>query len=183
MNKAAFIDRDGTINVDKEYVYKIADWELIPGAIGALKKLQKEGYLLIIITSQSGIGRGYYSEKDFEKLTDYMLKQFSEEGISIKKIYFCPHAPEDNCICRKPKTFLIKKAQKELYIDLKKSYVIGDKTADIKTGKDSGCKTVLVLTGKAGKDGKYDAKPDYVAKDLYNAANMILNIEHKKAKK
>lgn len=174
MNKAIFLDRDGTINIDHGYVHNLKDWELIPRSIDALKILQKAGYLLIIITNQSGIGRGYYTLKDFEKINDYMLKQFSKDNIDIKKVYFCHHDPDENCECRKPKTFFIKQAEKEFNINLSQSFVIGDKTADIKTGVDSGCKTVLVLTGKAGKDNTYDSKPDFVAKDLYNSTKFIL---------
>ncbi len=102
-NKAIFLDRDGVINEDTGYVYKIEDFKIIDGVFEALIDLKSVGYLLIIVTGQSGIGRSYYTEDDYQKLTDYMLNTLSTKGINISKVYYCPHAPEDNCNCRKPK--------------------------------------------------------------------------------
>lgn len=93
MNKAIFLDRDGTINVDKKYLHKIEDFEFLPGVLDGMKMLQNAGYLLIVITNQSGIGRGYYSEKDFEILNSWMLGELESKGIHIARVYYCPHLP------------------------------------------------------------------------------------------
>lgn len=174
MKKAVFLDRDGVINVDKGYVCKVKDFEFIEGAVNALKKLHNSGYILVIVTNQSGIGRGYFTEEDFQTVNRHMLNLFDEEGIKISKVYFCPHSPKEDCSCRKPNPKFIKDAEMELGIDLKKSYVIGDKTADIKSGADVGCKTILVQTGKGGEDECYEIMPDFTAKDLYSAVKLIM---------
>ncbi|PIN86217.1 D-glycero-beta-D-manno-heptose-1,7-bisphosphate 7-phosphatase [Candidatus Woesearchaeota archaeon CG10_big_fil_rev_8_21_14_0_10_44_13] len=178
MAKAIFLDRDGTINVDREYVHKIEAFKLIPRTIDALRMLQDAGYLLIVITNQSGIGRGHYSEKDFYKLNEHMFALFSKNGINISKVYHCPHNPDEGCGCRKPSIKFIKEAEKEFRIDVSKSYVIGDKTADVKMGNDASCKTILVKTGKAGNDNLHNSKPDFIAENLYDAAKIIKRIDH-----
>jgi D-glycero-D-manno-heptose 1,7-bisphosphate phosphatase len=175
MNKAILLDRDGVINIDHEYVHKIENFEFIPGIFEALKKAQDSNeYMLIVVTNQSGIGRGYYTLEDYRKVEKYMLDSLKKNRIKIEKVYFCPHNFDENCECRKPKTKFLLDAKKEFDLDLKKSYMIGDKTADIKFGKDGGCKTILVLTGKKGEDGYFDVKPDFIAKDLNNAIDIIL---------
>jgi D-glycero-D-manno-heptose 1,7-bisphosphate phosphatase len=177
MSGAIFLDRDGTINIDKNYVYKIEDWEFLPHALKGLNILSLRGYKLVIVTNQSGIGRGYYSQHDMEKLHNYVMSLLKEQNIEIAGIYFCPHTPSEDCNCRKPKTELLKKASEDLNIDLYKSYFIGDKTCDIKMGIDSGCKTIMVQTGACGKDGKYDVIPDFIVHDLYEAAMLIVKGE------
>jgi D,D-heptose 1,7-bisphosphate phosphatase len=137
-NKAAFLDRDGTINVDKGYTYKIEDLEFLPGAVEGLKELQKKGYLLIIITNQSGIGRRYYTEKDYKIFMKELYTRLAKQGVKITADYYCPHIPEDNCGCRKPKIELVEKAIKEYNIDPSKSIFIGDKEIDMETGRRSG---------------------------------------------
>jgi D,D-heptose 1,7-bisphosphate phosphatase len=137
-NKAAFLDRDGTINVDNGYTYKIEDLEFLPGAVEGLKELQKKGYLLIIITNQSGIGRGYYTEKDYKNFMKEFYKRLEEKGVKITADYYCPHRPEDKCRCRKPMTELVEKAIKDYDIDSSKSIFIGDKKIDMETGKRCG---------------------------------------------
>ena len=174
MSGAIFLDRDGTINIDKDYVYKIEDWEFLPHVLEGLNILSHRGYKFVIVTNQSGIGRGYYSQHDMEKLHNYVTSLLKENNIEIAGIYFCPHKPSENCNCRKPKTELLKKAAEDLNINLYESYFIGDKTCDIKMGRDSGCKTIMVQTGKGGKDGEYNAVPDFIASDLYEAAMLIV---------
>jgi len=145
MNRAIFLDRDGVINVDKQYVSKIEDFEFTEGIFDLLRTLQEMGYLLIVITNQSGIGRGYYTLKDFQKLTEWKLDQLAQRGIKIHKVYYCPHAPESNCDCRKPSPKMLLEAQKEFHIDMKHSWMVGDKKSDIDAGKKAGVgKTVLV---------------------------------------
>tara|TARA_B100002003_G_C14091865_1_gene525146 strand:+ start:819 stop:1355 length:537 start_codon:yes stop_codon:yes gene_type:complete len=174
MNRAIFLDRDGVINKDNEYISKVEDFEFIPKTIDALKKAIKNNYKLIIITNQSGIGRGYYTLEDYKKVESYMLEELKKESINILGVFFCPHNYDGNCDCRKPKTKLFMQAKDKFNIDLDQSFMIGDKTADIKAGHDAGCKTILVKTGKAGKDGFYKATPDFIAQDLYSAISIIL---------
>jgi len=147
LRKALFLDRDGVINIDHSYVYKIEEFEFVEGIFKFLKEAQKRGYLLIVVTNQSGIGRGYYSLEDFEKITDFMVKKMQEEGVDIKKeqIFFCPHSPESNCSCRKPEPKMILDAKDEFDIDLSKSILIGDKVSDIEAGIRAGVgKNILI---------------------------------------
>lgn len=153
MNKALFLDRDGVINVEKNYVYKIEDFEFIDGIFKLAKKYQDEGYLIIVITNQAGIGRGYYTEEDFCRLTDWMAKEFENNGVHIAKVYYCPHHPKygigdyrKDCICRKPKPGMIFKAQEEFNIDLGQSVLIGDKESDIEAGRRAGVGSNILKT-------------------------------------
>lgn len=170
MNKAVFLDRDGTINVDKEYVHKVKDLEFIPGVLEALAKLAKMEYRIIIITSQSGIGRGYYTQNDYEIFTNNMLNKIKRYGGRIDAVYFCPHHPNAGCECRKPKPKMILDAAKDFNIKLSKSYMIGDKKADVEMGRNAGCKTISVMTGKGEK-----SNADYAAKNLADAIDAIIN--------
>lgn len=151
MNKAIFLDRDGTINVEKHYLYKIEDFEFLPGVIEALKMLQDAGYLLIVITNQSGIGRGYYTENDFKVLNDWMVNTLKEKGIVISAVYYCPHLPDakilkyrKDCECRKPKLGMYYQAIKDFNIDLSQSYAIGDKIRDCEICKTTVCHGFLI---------------------------------------
>ena len=171
MKNAVFIDKDGTIVEDAGFVHRKEDFRLIPNAIGGLRLLND--FQLFIITNQSGIGRGVYAFKDFLKFNNHLVGELKKYNVNIQKTYLCPHNPEENCECRKPKTKLIKDAEKEFNIDLKSSFVIGDMKRDIEMGRNAGCKTILVLTGKGMKE-QGEAKPDFVAKDLLDAAKWIL---------
>ena len=130
MNKSIFLDRDGTINIDKSYLYKIEDWEFIEGVVEGLQILQKLGFKLIVIANQSGIARGYYTEEDAHKVFDYMINELKKRGVIIEKVYYCPHIG-DECECRKPKLGLFYQAQRDFDIDFSKSYAIGDKLRDL----------------------------------------------------
>jgi len=173
MNKAIFLDRDGVINEDKGFIKKIKDFDIFQGVFQALKQFQEKGFKLIIITNQSGIGRGYYTEQDFHKLTDYILDLFKKQGIKIEKVYFCPHKPEDNCECRKPKTKLITQAIEKFNINLSESWMIGDKEKDILMGKAVGCKTVLVESSHS-KD--LEIPQTKKVKSLKEASDYILSL-------
>src|SRR3989338_8270804 len=171
MTKAVFIDRDGTIVEDTGYIHKAEDFKLLPNAIEGLRKLRK--FMIFIVTNQSGIGRGIYKLEDFKRFNDRVIYELGKHKIKIEKIYYCPHKPEDNCDCRKPKTKFLKDAEKDFEIDLKKSYVIGDRKIDFEMGKAAGCATIHVWTGKVIKH-KNEINPDYSAKDLVDAAQWIV---------
>ncbi len=173
--KAVILDRDGVINKEVEYLHEPEKFEFIDGAMEGIKKLQQAGFKVVIATTQAGIGLGYFTKEDFYRVNKVMLKGFRENGIVASKIYFCPHSVSENCDCRKPNTGLIKKAEEDLNLDLSKSWMIGDKTSDIKAGKDAGCKTILVNTGHKGDDNEYKIRPDFVAKDLRDAAAIIVS--------
>lgn len=142
MKKALFLDRDGVINVELNYLYKIEDFKFIEGIFELCKHYQRLGYLIIVVTNQSGIARGYYSESDFEKLISWMIEEFAKEDVTITKVYHCPHHPEisGECSCRKPKPGMILQAQKEFDLDLKNSILVGDKERDIEAAIHAGIK-------------------------------------------
>jgi len=140
MNKALFLDRDGVINVEKDYLYKIKDFEFIDGIFDLCRYYQKLGFIIVVITNQSGIARDYYTQSDFEVLTSWMLDEFLKKNILISKVYYCPHHPEisGECSCRKPKSGMLLDAKIDLDIDLTKSIIIGDKESDIEAGLSAG---------------------------------------------
>lgn len=138
MKKVAFLDRDGVINVDHGYVGKIDDFSWCEGVFKGLLRLKELGFEIAIITNQSGIAKGYYSEQDFQKLTSWMLGELEKQGISVLKVYHCPHDQKAQCECRKPKPGMILRAASEFGIDLKNSILIGDKDSDIAAGLSAG---------------------------------------------
>lgn len=140
--KALFLDRDGVVNIEKEYIYKIEDFIFSDGIFDLILRYQQNGYLIFIITNQSGIARGYYTIKDFNRLTKWMLDQFKKKGITISKVYYCPHHPDitGECSCRKPEPGMIIQAIKEFNIDPSQSVLIGDKEIDILAGEKAGIK-------------------------------------------
>ena len=140
MKKALFLDRDGVINIDHGYVGKIEDFEFIDGILDFIKSAQKKGYLPIIVTNQSGIGRGYYSLDDFEELTEWMIEQMRQAGVEIDRsqVFHCPHSPEVGCSCRKPMPGMLLEAKKRFNIDMKNSWMIGDKPSDMEAAKNAG---------------------------------------------
>ncbi|WP_331775620.1 D-glycero-beta-D-manno-heptose 1,7-bisphosphate 7-phosphatase [Sulfurospirillum sp. 1612] len=158
MNKAIFLDRDGIINIDKAYVVKIEDFEFSPHIFEVLAYLQHLDYKLIIVTNQSGIGRGYYSEKDFETLTKWMVKQCAQNGIMIEAVYHCPHTPEDHCDCRKPRPKMLEDAMKDYDIDPQNSWMIGDKASDIEAGMNAGISQTIFVNNTRCDKAKYNAK-------------------------
>ena len=188
MNKAIFLDRDGTINVEKHYLYKIEDFEFLPGVIAALKKLQDVGFLLIIITNQSGIARGYYSEEDFLKLNTWMLDELKRHDVFILDVYYCPHLPDASidkyrktCECRKPKLGMFEQAVIEHNIDLGHSFAIGDKLRDCAICEKTDCRGFLI-----GTQEKVDVIEDVkagkrrnicYATSLSDCADRIIKIE------
>ena len=152
--KAAFFDRDGVLNVDKSYLYKIEDLEWIDGAKEALAYLTQQGYTVFVVTNQSGIARGYYTVDDMDKLHDFMAQQAAAAGGKIEKFYYCPHLPEGKiaeyaieCDCRKPKPGLILRAFEEYGIDKEAAFLIGDKPRDVESAEAAGIKGYLFSGG------------------------------------
>lgn len=189
MSKAIFLDRDGTINVEKQYLYRKEDFEFLPGVLEGLQLLQDAGFLLIVITNQSGIARGYYKEEDFLKLNSWMIKEFFKGGINITKVYYCPHLPDapiekyrTKCNCRKPALGLFEQAIKEFNIDLSNSFTIGDKMRDCIISLSTSCRGYLVGNNEDNavisevQHGKF-ARIKY-AKDLYHCALEIIKIDN-----
>lgn len=179
MNKAIFLDRDGTLIEEKNYLSNINDINFLEGAYEGLKKLQNE-YLLIIVTNQSGVARGYFDELKVIEINKEIENQLQKEGINILETLYCPHHKDGiikefsiDCECRKPKTGLIEKAIKKYNINLSKSYVIGDKDSDIILGNNCKCKTILI------KNNNYSntINSNYIANNILDAANYILNSE------
>lgn len=154
-SKALFLDRDGTINVERNYVSKIKDFEFQPGIFKLIKSYQQKGFLIFVVTNQSGIARGYYSEHDFQVLNNWMLERFRSKGIKVSEVYYCPHHPEITgiCTCRKPLPGMILKAIEDYNISPKVSVLIGDKKRDILAGQNAGIGKNLyiqeiLMTGK-----------------------------------
>lgn len=157
ITRALFLDRDGVINVDKHYVCRQEEFFFIEGIIKTLTYFQNKGYLLIIITNQSGIGRGYYTEAEFHTLTEWMIQQFANGGVYITKVYFSPYHPEHglgkykkDSFCRKPNPGMILAAQQEFSIDLGQSMLVGDRESDIEAGMNAGVKTNVLLSHCTG---------------------------------
>lgn len=177
MNKAIFLDRDGTINVEKNYLYKPEDWEWIEGSLEAIKGFNTLGYLVIVVTNQAGVARGLYNCEDIDRLHDYVSRQLKAVGAQIDAYYYCPHHPLfgqiRDCDCRKPKAGLLFKAQAEWDIDLRSSYMIGDKANDTLAGYEAGVTPILVTTGYGlGELGKINEKT-LIAGNLYLAYKLI----------
>ena len=169
---AVFLDRDGVINAERGYISRPEDFELLPGAIEGLRRFQRAGYFIIIITNQGGINLGYYTRDDFYGVNLHMLRILGGAGIGIDKIYFCPHTIKEKCPCRKPKIGMIRRAQNDLPIIMEKSLLVGDKETDILAGKKAGLKTCLITGGGAAV--MCDIHPDFTAPDLLTAARHFL---------
>jgi len=147
VKKALFLDRDGVVNVEKEYLYKQEDFEFIEGVFELCRHYQDLGYLIFVVTNQSGIARKFYSEVDFAKLTQWMLQAFEKEGVHITKVYHCPHHPDisGSCECRKPEPGMLREAAKTYDIDLANSIMIGDKERDIEAGLNAGLRETYLF--------------------------------------
>ena len=143
--KTIFLDRDGVINKDKNYVYKIDDFEFIDGIFDTCLHFLSLGYQIIIVTNQSGIQRGYFDEKQYQDLTNWMLAQFNKNHIKILDIFHCPHGPKSSCNCRKPKPGMLVNAQKKYCIDMRNSWMIGDTERDISAAKLSGIRNTILF--------------------------------------
>jgi len=170
---AVFLDRDGTMAKDVNYCRRPEDFELFLNTARAIKLLNEHGYKVIVVTNQSGIARGYFTEEILDKIHQKMLRELAKEGARVDGIYYCPHHPDDNCQCRKPKPKLVFQAVKEHDIALGHSFVVGDKPLDIQLGKAVGCRTVLISANI--DDVEREPVPDFTAADLYQAAIWIID--------
>ena len=172
--KAIFLDRDGVINKEVNYLYKIENFEFINGIFGSCLYFQNLGYIIIIITNQSGISRDFYSDNDYQKLSAWMLEEFSKHGIIIQDTFYCPHGPESNCRCRKPKPGMFIEAKNKHNINMKESWMIGDSEIDIRSANDADIQnTILVRSGKKINEPKSNAK--FIIDSIKDAPNFILD--------
>ena len=170
--KTIFLDRDGVINKDVNYAYKIVDFEFIEGIFDVCIYFQDLGYKIIIVTNQSGISRGYYSENDFQTLTNWMLTQFKKNDINILDIFHCPHSPDSHCNCRKPKPGMLLNARYKHNINMQNSWIIGDKEADIIAGISSGItNTILVKSGH--KIDELNSKAKFIIDSIQQTNKII----------
>ena len=188
MNQAVFLDRDGVITQEPpHYTHKLSQLKLISKSADAIRLLNENGFVVIVASNQSGIAHGYYREEDAILFNQAMKENLAKEGAYIDAIYYCPHHPEAkieryrvDCNCRKPKPGMLTRAEKELNIDLKQSYIVGDKLSDVEAGERAGCKTIMVRTGHGAEELKSNQiECNYVADDLHDAVEHILYLSHK----
>ena len=172
--KGVFIDRDGVLNEDREYVYRTGDFVFIKGSVSALRALQAAGYRLVVITNQSGIARGMYSRDDYLQLEDYMRRSLLDAGVTLDAVQYCPHGPDSDCECRKPRPGMILAAAARLHIDPAQSILVGDRRADIEAGRAAGIgRCFLVRSGRALTDGDQQLA-DAVYDNLAQCAAAVL---------
>ena len=171
------LDRDGVINVDSDdYIKTPEEWKPIPGSLEAITLFNKNGYKVIVITNQSGLGRGFYTESTLAEMHQKMHRLTEEKGGRIDAIYVCPHTPDDQCLCRKPKPGLLLQFAKEKNISLADVYFIGDKLADIQAAEAAGANPILVKTGKGQKTIKNNPKLNLpIFENLHDAAKFIIS--------
>lgn len=177
--KAILLDRDGVINVEHSqgYVSTIADWQFAPNAIEGLRLLQEHGFILSVITNQSGIAYGLYTTADMRKVHEHMLTELEKQGVTIAAIAFCPHDRESTCDCRKPQPGMAKHIEEQVgAIDYPNSWMIGDKIADQQFGHNIGVKTVLIKSPFWTPED-ITAEPTLIAQSLYEAAQKIVSIK------
>jgi D-glycero-D-manno-heptose 1,7-bisphosphate phosphatase len=172
------LDRDGTLNVEKHYLSDPAELELMPGVAEGLKLLKNHGFGLVVISNQSGIGRGIVSQDVVEAIHSRLRELLRRHGVKLDGIYYCPHSPEQNCSCRKPSPMMIYQAAKDLNFNPAESFVVGDKCSDVEMGRRANAVTVLVLTGY-GKEQLMQESADFVAEDLRQAADIIVQVSQR----
>jgi D-glycero-D-manno-heptose 1,7-bisphosphate phosphatase len=170
--KTIFLDRDGVINKEIGYLHKIEDFKFINGVFEACQHYEQLGYKIVIVTNQSGISRGYYSEDDFRKITDWMITQFNKNNIQILDTFHCPHSPISKCDCRKPKPGMLLEAKKKYNINMLESWMIGDKETDITAAISSGINnTILVKSGH--KINEADSRAKFIIDSINQSSQLI----------
>ncbi len=186
MNRGVFLDRDGTVNEEVGYLRDLSRLRLIPGAAAAVRRLNEAGCRVVIVTNQSGVARGYFPESLVAETHDLLARMLAREGARIDGFYYCPHHPYAGssaytmqCDCRKPATGLLDRAARELDIELRSSFMVGDKWSDVELGRRAGCRSILVRTGFGQDDPgnlrpRHLADPDFTAHDLADAVEWIL---------
>lgn len=189
MNRAVFIDRDGTISEEVGYINHLTRFRLFPYSATALKQLHENGYLAIVITNQAGVARGYFSEEMVQAIHQQMTKDLETSGARLDAIYYCAHHPsvgkppyQLDCDCRKPKPGLLLRAARDYDIDLAESWMVGDRYSDIELAANAGVKSALVLSGYGRGEWEHQRdnwtrQPDLVAEDLLAAVNQIGNLD------
>ena len=184
-SRAVFVDRDGTLNEDIGYVSTPDELVIYPWAAEAVRLINESGLLTVVITNQSGIARGMYSEETLDAIHSRMIEELAREGARIDAVYYCPHHPEVGdaryrtaCVCRKPRTGMLNKAAREHDVDLARSFIIGDKASDIKLAENAGARAALVLTGYGRETlahpDRWPCAPEIVAENLLEAVKRIL---------
>ena len=176
MKRAVFLDRDGLICRDVHHMRSPEQFELLPGAAEGIKMLNELGLKVIVATNQSGIARGYFTEADLERIHQRMLEELAEKGARIDAIYYCPHHPDDNCPCRKPRIGMLERAAKDFGLELSQCFIVGDKKLDIEAGRNAGCKSVLVPSPET----EPGLKADHVVFDLEETAKLIKSLSGSK---
>ena len=176
---AIFLDRDGVINSSpgaKRYITRWKEFRFLPGVLDSVKKLSSSRRKIIVVSNQAGVERGLFSAADLKEITRKMLRSLESRGGRIDAVYYCTHAPERRCRCRKPRAGLLRKAARRFSLDLRGSVVVGDNATDVEMGHSAGCRTVLVLSGMTGRRAakKISPPPDFIARDLASAARWIL---------
>jgi D-glycero-D-manno-heptose 1,7-bisphosphate phosphatase len=182
MKRAVFIDRDGTINVEKDYLFRAEEFEFIPGAPEAIRMLNEAGFMVVVVTNQSGVARGYYTEEDVHLLHRHIADQLEQAGARVDAWQYCPHHPSGRgsyalpCRCRKPQPGMLQEAAQRLGINLDASIMIGDKLVDIEAGSAAGCRPILVRTGYGLEEEQRLPSGIEVFDDLLTAAESISGV-------
>lgn len=176
---AVFLDRDGTMAEEVGYLNHVSRFRMFPFVADAVRRLNQAKLPVIVVTNQSGVGRGYFPESLVHSVNDLMAQQLAEAGAKIDAVYYCPHTSTENCDCRKPKTGMLNRAAREHPIDLPRSFVVGDRYGDVELARNARARSILVRTGYgegelAWHSAKWPISPDFVAKDLTEAADWIL---------
>lgn len=179
LQPAIFLDRDGTINVEKNYLHRFEDWEWIPGAQAAIKMFKKSGYRVVVVSNQAGIARGMFEASDVDRLHSFVQQELACLGTTIDAFYYCPHHPDinGNCSCRKPAPGMLVQASLDLNLDLTRSWMIGDKLIDVQAGQAAGVKSMMVRTGYGVGEQKNIDRAIRVFDSVFHAAEFIATIE------
>ena len=175
--RVVFVDRDGVLNADRpDYVKTPEEFRVLPGAAEAVARLSREGYSVVVVSNQAGVGKGLVTEEDLWAITHLLRQAVEAAGGEIEAVYYCLHTPQDDCDCRKPRPGLLLRACEDLGVDASECVFVGDAERDVKASRAAGCRSVLVLTGHAGPEDLegFEVQPDHVAEDLDGAVNWIL---------